>query len=82
MKILNKNKKEYLCLHKGTIAKKRIFYILVFLICLSCTGCNKASNSNDNKNLGNITTVPVSPTIAASQDTSIEKNIKSLNYMQ
>lgn len=77
MKIFNGNQKEDRCLHKGTITNKSICYILAILICLSCTGCNKTNDNNNKMKLENNTTVIVSPTIIASQDTSIEKNTSS-----
>jgi bla regulator protein BlaR1 len=77
MKIFNDNKKEYWYLQKGMIAKKSIFYFLVILLCLSYIGCNKTNDNNNKKKLENITTVPVTPTIVASQDASIEKIISS-----
>lgn len=73
MKISNDNKKEYWCMHKSTIANKSIIYILAILISISCIGCNKTNGNNNEKKLESITTASVTPTIKASQDTSIEK---------
>jgi hypothetical protein len=55
------------------LQKNSICYILAILICLSCIGCNKTNDNNNKKKLENIKAVPISPTIRASQDTSIEK---------
>lgn len=74
MSLYNENKKEHSCLHKVVIRYKSTCIILAILLCLCFAGCTK-SKENDNKKVENTITIPVSPTVLASQDSIIEKDI-------
>jgi bla regulator protein BlaR1 len=77
MKRLYVNKKDLRYFYKVMLVKKSTCFILAFLICLGFTGCNKANDNNNNTIVENTSTIPASPTIIGSQETSTENNTPS-----
>ena len=74
MSLYNAYKKKHSYLHKVVIRNRSTCFILAILLCLCFAGCTK-SKENDNKEAENITSIPELPTLIASQDITIEKNI-------